>query len=165
MQFPQGLPSISAEHFTACIPLLDCIANVFTKEASHSVAPHTAICSLSSICLAPFVGGLNSEPAHPFPPFLYQQPGRPLQQAIHPGTQGVLEARHALGVLGTQNPRLGGKEVESLNDCTHAHILWLVMFSCLAIVQSKNVQLEKKWQSGSVLFRTARCERSIAVSS
>lgn len=60
--FSQALPNISPKCLTSCILLLACVANVFAKETSYSVAPCTTIGSLSSICFAPFVCGLNCEP-------------------------------------------------------------------------------------------------------
>lgn len=60
--------------------------------------------------------------------------------------------RHGdLYVLGTQKPKRS-REAESFTDCTHAPVLWLVMFSGLALAQSKNVQLEKKKNDSLDLF-------------
>ena len=60
--FSLGLPNLSAQSLTSSIPLLQCVANVFTKETGHLGAPCTTNGSLSSLCFTPFVCRLNCEP-------------------------------------------------------------------------------------------------------
>ena len=147
--FSQGLPNISAKHLTSCIPLLECLAPVLAKETSHSGAPSATMESLSSICLTPFVCGLNCEPGqsltvtrdtHGLSPALSSSGSRGdfyNKDALNSRLRRSAGDTADLPILGAQSPKLSSKQ--KLNHSTHCvnfHFLWLRVFSKLALAYS-----------------------------